>query len=206
LFLDELPEFKRSVLETMRQPLEEGRVTISRAAGTMTFPSQFMLVAAMNPTPDGKMPHESKSSPREIQNYLGRISGPLLDRIDLHIEVPQVKFREIAGEQNGESSAAIRDRVVNARKRQQSRFKEKPKITCNARMGTRELKQFCALDEATKELLKFAMADLNLSARAYDRVLKVARTIADLAGSENIASEHISEAIQYRSLDRQLWT
>lgn len=206
LFLDELPEFKRSVLETMRQPLEEGRVTISRAAGTMTFPSQFMLVAAMNPTPDGKMPHESKSSPREIQNYLGRVSGPLLDRIDLHIEVPQVKFREIAGEQNGESSAAIRDRVVNARTRQQLRFKDKPKITCNARMGTRELKQFCALDESTKELLKFAMADLNLSARAYDRVLKVARTIADLAGSENIASEHISEAIQYRSLDRQLWT
>ena len=206
LFLDELPEFKRSVLETMRQPLEEGRVTISRAAGTMTFPSQFMLVAAMNPTPDGKMPHESKSSPREIQNYLGRISGPLLDRIDLHIEVPQVKFREIAGEQNGESSAAIRDRVISARKRQQSRFKDKPKITCNARMGTRELKQFCALDEQTKELLKFAMADLNLSARAYDRVLKVARTIADLAGSENITSEHISEAIQYRSLDRQLWT
>lgn len=206
LFLDELPEFKRSVLETMRQPLEEGRVTISRAAGTMTFPSQFMLVAAMNPTPDGKMPHESKSSPREIQNYLGRVSGPLLDRIDLHIEVPQVKFREIAGEQNGESSAAIRDRVVNARKRQQSRFKDKPKITCNARMGTRELKQFCALDEPTKELLKFAMADLNLSARAYDRILKVARTIADLADAENIASEHISEAIQYRSLDRQLWT
>ena len=152
------------------------------------------------------MPHESKSSPREIQNYLGRVSGPLLDRIDLHIEVPQVKFREIAGEQNGESSAAIRDRVVSARNRQQARFKEKPKITCNARMGTRELKQFCALDEPTKELLKFAMADLNLSARAYDRILKVARTIADLAGAENIASEHISEAIQYRSLDRQLWT
>ena len=206
LFLDELPEFKRSVLETMRQPLEEGRVTISRAAGTMTFPSQFMLVAAMNPTPDGKMPHESKSSPREIQNYLGRVSGPLLDRIDLHIEVPQVKFREIAGEQNGESSAAIRERVINARRRQQMRFKEKPKITCNARMGTRELKQHCALDESTKELLKFAMADLNLSARAYDRILKVARTIADLADSENIASEHVSEAIQYRSLDRQLWT
>ncbi len=206
LFLDELPEFKRSVLETMRQPLEEGRVTISRAAGTMTFPSQFMLVAAMNPTPDGKMPHESKSSPREIQNYLGRVSGPLLDRIDLHIEVPQVKFREIAGEQNGESSAAIRERVIAARERQQARFKDKPKITCNARMGTRELKQFCDLSEQTKELLKFAMTDLNLSARAYDRILKVARTIADLAGAENIAGEHVSEAIQYRSLDRQLWT
>jgi len=206
LFLDELPEFKRSVLETMRQPLEEGRVTISRAAGTMTFPSQFMLVAAMNPTPDGKMPSESRSSPREIQNYLGRISGPLLDRIDLHIEVPPVKFREITDERSGEPSAQVRERVIAARRRQQARFKDKPRITCNARMGTRELKSCCALDAATMELLKFAMTDLNLSARAYDRILKVARTIADLAGSENIASEHISEAIQYRSLDRQLWT
>ena len=206
LFLDELPEFKRSVLETMRQPLEEGRVTISRAAGTMTFPSQFMLVAAMNPTPDGKMPAESRSSPREIQAYLGRISGPLLDRIDLHIEVPAVQFRDITSEQNGEASAQIRERVVVARKRQQERFKDKPKITCNARMGTRELKQYCALDEPTMELLKFAMSDLNLSARAYDRVLKVARTIADLAGSDRILSDHISEAIQFRSLDRQLWT
>jgi magnesium chelatase family protein len=206
LFLDELPEFKRGVLETMRQPLEEGRVTISRAAGTMTFPSEFMLVAAMNPTPDGKMPHESRSSPREIQKYLGRVSGPLLDRIDLHIEVPSVKFREISGEKTGEPSAQIRKRVVTARQRQQKRFAHKPKITCNARMGSRELKAFCAIDANTVELLKFAMADLNLSARAYDRILKVARTIADLAGSETIASDHISEAIQYRSLDRQLWT
>jgi magnesium chelatase family protein len=206
LFLDELPEFKRSVLETMRQPIEEGRVTISRAAGTMTFPAQFMLVAAMNPTPDGKMPGESRSSPREIQNYLGRISGPLLDRIDLHIEVPAVKFQEITSERTGEMSSEIRSRVVAARRRQIERFKSKPKITCNARMGSREIKQHCALDEATLELLKFAMSDLNLSARAYDRVLKVARTIADLAGADNIAAEHISEAIQYRSLDRQLWT
>jgi magnesium chelatase family protein len=206
LFLDELPEFKRSVLETLRQPLEEGRVTISRAAGTMTFPSQFMLVAAMNPTPDGKMPGESRSSPREIQNYLSRISGPLLDRIDLHIEVPPMKFREISSEQSGETSAQIRERVIAARQRQHARFRDKPKITCNARMGSRELKSSCALDEATLELLKFAMNDLNLSARAYDRILKVARTIADLAGAENIASEHISEAIQYRSLDRQIWT
>jgi magnesium chelatase family protein len=206
LFLDELPEFKRSVLETMRQPLEEGRVTISRAAGTMTFPSQFMLVAAMNPTPDGKMPGESRSSPREIQNYLGRISGPLLDRVDLHVEVPAVKFREITGERTGETSAQIRARVVAARQRQHMRFKDKPKITCNARMGSRELNTYCALTEPILEMLKFAMSDLNLSARAYDRVLKVARTIADLAGVENIASEHISEAIQYRSLDRQLWT
>src|SRR5438132_2253691 len=146
LFLDELPEFKRSVLETMRQPLEEGRVTISRAAGTMTFPSQFMLVAAMNPTPDGKVPGESHSSPREIQNYLGRISGPLLDRIDLHIEVPQVKFREISGDRTGESSEQIRERVMIARQRQQKRFSHKPKITCNARIGPKELKDYCALD------------------------------------------------------------
>jgi magnesium chelatase family protein len=206
LFLDELPEFKRSVLETMRQPLEEGRVTISRAAGTMTFPSQFMLVAAMNPTPDGKMPHESKSSPREIQNYLGRISGPLLDRIDLHIEVPQVKFREMSAAQTGETSAQIRERVIAARKRQHVRFKDKPKITCNARMGSRELKQFCSLDESTQDLLKNAMTEYNLSARAYDRILKVARTIADLAAVEQIHSDHVSEAIQFRSLDRQLWT
>ena len=205
LFLDELPEFKRSVLETMRQPLEDGVVTISRAAGTMTFPSQFMLVAAMNPTPDGKMPGESKSSPREIQNYLGRISGPLLDRIDMHIEVPQVKFREMSGAQPGETSAQIRERVIVARERQHARFAGKPKVTCNARMGSRELKQFCELDDATKDLLKFAMTDLNLSARAYDRILKVARTIADLAGAEKISSDHISEAIQFRSLDRQLW-
>ncbi len=165
-----------------------------------------MLVAAMNPTPDGKMPGESRSSPREIQNYLGRISGPLLDRIDLHVEVPQVQFQDISAERTGEDSATIRGRVVEARKRQQARFGKKPSINCNARMGPRELKTYCALDDATKELLKFAMADLNLSARAYDRVLKVARTIADLTGAEKISSDHISEAIQYRSLDRQLWT
>ena len=206
LFLDELPEFKRNVLETMRQPLEEGRVTISRAAGTMTFPSQFMLIAAMNPTPDGKMPHESKSSPREIQNYLGRVSGPLLDRIDLHVEVPQVKFREISADRTGETSGQIRERVVAARQRQQKRFAHKPKITCNARLGPKELKEFCALEESTRELLKNAMNDFHFSARAYDRILKVARTIADLAGSESISQEHVSEAIQYRSLDRQLWT
>jgi len=205
LFLDELPEFKRSVLETMRQPLEEGLVTISRAAGTMTFPSQFMLVAAMNPTPDGKMPGESRSSPREIQNYLGRISGPLLDRIDLHIEVPAVKFREMSEVRAGETSAQIRARVIAARQRQHERFAARPKTTCNARMGPRELKAHCGLDEATRELLKQAMTEYNLSARAYDRILKVARTIADLAGAESITSDHIGEAIQFRSLDRQLW-
>ena len=152
------------------------------------------------------MPGESRSSPREIQNYLGRVSGPLLDRIDLHIEVPPVKFREITIERTGEMSARIRERVVAARKRQQERFKDKPKITCNARMGSRELKGYCALTEATMELLKFAMSDLNLSARAYDRILKVARTIADLAGVDDISGDHVSEAIQFRSLDRQLWT
>ena len=205
LFLDELPEFKRSVLETMRQPLEEGHVTISRAAGTMTFPSAFMLVAAMNPTPDGKMPHESKCSPREIQNYLGRISGPLLDRIDLHVEVPAVKFNEMIAERTGESSSAIRERVIAARTRQHERFAGK-RVTCNARMGSKDLKAHCKLDEPTMDLLKMAMNDLNLSARAYDRILKVARTIADLAASESITTEHISEAIQYRTLDRQIWS
>ncbi len=205
LFLDELPEFKRSVLETMRQPLEDGHVTISRAAGTMTFPSQFMLVAAMNPTPDGKMPGESRCSPREIQSYLGRISGPLLDRIDLHVEVPPVKFREITAERTGEPSAQIRARVIAARRRQQERFRARARVTCNARMGTRELKAFCALDEPTLEMLKAAMADLSLTARAYDRILKVSRTIADLAGSERITAEHVAEAIQLRSLDRQIW-
>lgn len=205
LFLDELPEFKRNVLETLRQPLEEGQVTISRAAGSMTFPSQFMLVAAMNPTPDGKMPSESRSTPREIQNYLGRVSGPLLDRIDLHIEVPAVKFRDIASAQPAEPSSQIRQRVIKARVRQQKRFAGRPRISCNARMGSRELKTHCALDPATLDLLRVAMTDLGLSARAYDRILKVARTIADLAESEAIGSDHISEAIQYRSLDREIW-
>ena len=152
------------------------------------------------------MPHESRCSPREIQNYLGRISGPLLDRIDLHIEVPQVKFRDIAADGAGETSAQIRKRVVVARQRQQTRFRSRPAITCNARMGTRELKQFCALDESAKDLLKCAMGNLNLSARAYDRILKVARTIADLASSDEIVGDHVSEAIQFRTLDRQIWT
>ena len=205
LFLDELPEFKRSVLEMMRQPLEEGHVTLSRAAGTTTFPSQFMLVAAMNPTPDGKMPHESRNSPREIQRYLGRVSGPLLDRIDMHVEVPQVKFREMTGEGNGESSAAICQRVVAARRRQQERFRNRPQLTCNARMSSRDLKTHCQTDAATKTMLLAAMADLGLSARAHDRILKVARTIADLAGASAISSDHIAEAIQFRSLDRQIW-
>lgn len=206
LFLDELPEFKRSVLETLRQPLEEGKVTISRAAGTMTFPSEFMLVAAMNPTPDGKMPSDSRSSPREIQHYLGKISGPLLDRIDLHVEVPQVPFRDIAEAPVGESSEVIRQRVIAARERQRLRHQHGSRTLCNARMRSRELKRWCTLDKATLELLKFAMTDFNLSARAYDRILKVSRTLADLEGAEHIGMEHVSEAIQYRSLDRQIWS
>ncbi len=203
--MDELPEFRRSVLETLRQPLEEGRVTISRAAGTMTFPAQFMLVAAMNPTPDGKMPAESRSSPREIQNYLGRISGPLLDRIDLHVEVPAVKFTDLSRASPGESSAAVRSRVVAARERQQRRFAG-GRVTCNARMGPRDLKQAVRLEDATVILLGHAVNDLHLSARAHDRILKVARTIADLAGREQVGQDDVFEAVQFRSLDRQLWT
>ncbi len=155
--------------------------------------------------PDGKSIGESHSSPREIKNYLGRISGPLLDRIDLHIEVPQVKFREMSSAQIGESSAQIRERVIVARKIQTARFANKIKVTCNARMGSRELKTYCELDEPTRDLMKHAMTEYNLSARAYDRILKVARTIADLVPSEKITIDHISEAIQYRTLDRQVW-
>ena len=151
------------------------------------------------------MPSESKSSAREIQNYLGRISGPLRDRIDLHIEVPAVKFRDMSSVQASETSAQIRERVIAARQLQTQRFAAKPKVTCNARMGARELKTACELDEPTRDLLKHAMTEYNLSARAYDRILKVSRTIADLAGSEKITADHISEAIQFRSLDRQLW-
>ena len=151
------------------------------------------------------MPHESKSSPREIQAYLGRISGPLLDRIDLHVEVPPVKFTEMRDARPGETSAVVRQRVIAAREIQRLRFAHKPRITCNARMGSNEMKQFCALDASTAELLKHAMTDLNLSARAYDRVLRVARTIADLSGSQQILADHMGEAIQYRSLDRRLW-
>jgi magnesium chelatase family protein len=206
LFLDELPEFKRHVLETLRQPLEEGHVTISRAAGTMTFPASFMMVAAMNPTPDGKMPFESRCSPREIENYLNRVSGPLLDRIDIHVEVPQVKFQDISSKRTGELSATIRERVMSARQSQQKRFKGRPKITCNAWMGSKELKEFCALTPEILEMLKFAMQDQKLSARAYDRILKVSRTIADLDGKEKLTFDHVSEAVQFRSLDRQLWS
>lgn len=205
LFLDELPEFKRSVLETLRQPMEEGRVSISRAAGTFTFPAEFMLVAAMNPSPDGRMPAESRCSPREIQKYLGRVSGPLLDRIDLHVEVPAVKFHVLAEDRAVETSAVIRQRVMAARERQQARYRQRPAVRCNARMESRDLRRHAILDEGTRDLLRHAMQDLGLSARAYDRILKVSRTIADLGGAEKIGTEHVLEAIQMRSLDRQLW-
>ena len=205
LFLDELPEFKRTVLETLRQPMEEGRVTISRAAGTVTFPAQFMLIAAMNPTPDGKMPAESRSSPREIQAYLGRVSGPLLDRIDIHVEVPPVPFKDMAREAPAESSLAIRTRVVEARQIQLRRFAGVSAVTCNARMESRLIRRHCRLDDTARHQLENAMKDFGLSARAYDRILKVARTIADLEGAEGISGDHLFEAIQMRSLDRQIW-
>lgn len=200
LFLDELPEFKRSALETLRQPLEDGKVTISRAAGTMTFPADFMLIAAMNPCPCGHFGDVKKPcrcSSVQVQRYRARISGPLLDRIDLHVEVPAIDYRELASEEEAEPSAAIRARVEECRRRQLERAG-----LPNARLKPRQIKQLCRLDETGAGMLRLAMSELNLSARAYDRILKVARTIADLAGSERIQSEHLGEAIQYRTLDR----
>ncbi|MGI8820666.1 MAG: YifB family Mg chelatase-like AAA ATPase [Chthoniobacterales bacterium] len=208
LFLDELPEFKRSTLEVMRQPLEDGRVTISRAAGSFTFPSEFMLVAAMNPCPCGyfgDLKRECRCSPVQVQRYRQRISGPLLDRIDLHIEVPAVEYKDISSTRTAEGSAAIRERVVAARERQRARFKADAKTNSNSRMGPRQIKQHCHLSDDSQELIRIAMTELNLSARAYDRILKVSRTIADLAASDDITSEHVSEAIQYRTFDRTLW-
>src|SRR5436305_15207869 len=208
LFLDELPEFKRSALEVMRQPLEDGKVTVSRAAGSVTFPSEFMLVAAMNPCPCGyfgDLKRECRCGPSQVQRYRQRISGPLLDRIDLHIEVPSIEYRDMASQRSEEPSSAIRERVSAARNRQQARFANDSKTNCNARMGTKHLKQWCKLDSDSQELIRVAMTELNLSARAYDRILKVARTIADLASTEAVTAEHVSEAIQYRTFDRTLW-
>src|SRR3954463_14279453 len=208
LFLDELPEFKRSTLEVMRQPLEDGKVTVSRAAGSVTFPSEFMLVAAMNPCPCGyfgDLKRECRCGPLQVQRYRQRISGPLLDRIDLHIEVPAVEYREVASERAEEPSAAIRERIMRARQRQHERFGNEVKVNCNARMATRQLKQHCKLGQDSQDLIRVAMSELNLSARAYDRILKVSRTIADLDGKTDIAPEHFSEAIQYRTFDRTLW-
>jgi len=208
LFLDELPEFHRDVLEALREPLEESRVVISRASGTMVFPANFMLIAAMNPCPCGfygDPKRECRCSPAMIQRYRNKISGPLLDRIDLHVDVPAVKYKEMAGDSTGETSGAVRRRVEEARAVQRRRFAGRDGLSCNARMAPKDLKEHCVLGEESQELLKMAMTELNLSARAYDRILKVARTIADLDHAPNIQSEHISEAIQYRSLDRQMW-
>ncbi|MFK5982287.1 MAG: YifB family Mg chelatase-like AAA ATPase [Flavobacteriaceae bacterium] len=208
LFLDELPEFKRGVLEVMRQPLEDREVTISRAKFTVTYPSSFMLVASMNPSPSGYFNDPDSpvtSSPAEMQRYLGKISGPLLDRIDIHIEVTPVPFEKLSDERRGELSTIIRERVTKARKLQSNRFSENENIHYNAQMGVKQIRNFCKLEEASLQLLKTAMERLNLSARAYDRILKVARTIADLEASVNITGNHISEAIQYRSLDRDGW-
>ena len=208
LFLDELPEFKRTVLEVMRQPLEDREVTISRARFTVTYPSSFMLVASMNPSPSGFFNDPNSpmsSSPQEMQRYLGKISGPLLDRIDIHMEVTPVPFEKLSEERTGEPSKTIRARVTQARKKQTLRFSESEHTHYNAQMSVKQIRVFCALDKASKEMLKSAMERLNLSARAYDRILKVSRTIADLDNEEHIVPNHISEAIQYRSLDREGW-
>ncbi len=208
LFLDELPEFKRGVLEVMRQPLEDREVTISRAKFTVTYPSSFMLVASMNPSPGGYFNDPGApvtSSPFEMQRYLSKISGPLLDRIDIQIEVNPVPFEKLSEERRGESSVHIRERVTRARELQTKRFEGVAHIHYNAQMGPKQIREFCKLEDASKQHLKTAMERLNLSARAYDRILKVARSIADLQGSESIMGDHISEAIQYRSLDREGW-
>ena len=208
LFLDELPEFKRTVLEVMRQPLEDREVTISRARFTVTYPSSFMLVASMNPSPGGYFNDPDApvvSSPAEMQRYLSKVSGPLLDRIDIHIEVTPVPFDKLSDERRAESSVSIRERVNRARQLQTERFRESDHIHYNAQMSVKQIRKHCALDEPSKNLLKNAMERLNLSARAYDRILKVSRTIADLEAAETIQGHHISEAIQYRSLDRDGW-
>ncbi|MCP4714664.1 MAG: YifB family Mg chelatase-like AAA ATPase [Deltaproteobacteria bacterium] len=205
LFLDELPEFKKNALEVMRQPLEDGHVTISRALTTLTYPSQFMLVAALNPCPCGYLTdptHECTCSPLQIQRYMAKISGPLLDRIDIHIEVPPLSYQELSRKSPAEPSAAIQLRVNTARTLQQKRF-ARSKIHCNAQMTTRQIRAHCQVDADSHRLLERAIDKLGLSARAYTRILKVARTIADLAANEQITVEHISEAIQYRSLDKQ---
>jgi len=208
LFLDELPEFKRGVLEVMRQPLESGQITISRARFSVVYPASFMLIAAMNPCPCGFHNHPEKQCichPGMVQKYVGRISGPLMDRIDLHIEVTPVDFNALSGSPTAEKSATIRQRVIAARGIQSERFTRMQRVYCNAQMNTKMAREVCEIDDAGKALLKTAMARLSLSARAYDRILKVSRTIADLAGSSRITTEHLAEAIQLRSLDRADW-
>ena len=208
LFLDELPEFKKNVLEVLRQPLEDSKVTVSRSKLSLEFPANFMLAAAMNPCPCGYFTDPNKEctcAPPSIQRYMAKISGPLLDRIDIHIEVPSVKYKELSTVSSGESSENVRERVISARQVQIKRFEKIGYIFNNGDMGSKEVRKYCKLDSAGEELLKMAMTKLGLSARAYDRILKVSRTIADLEHSENILPQHVSEAIQYRSLDRELW-
>jgi len=208
LFLDELPEFNKNVLENLRQPLEDGKVTISRAAVSLSYPARFMLAVALNPCPCGYFTdkrHECTCKPEQIQKYMAKISGPLLDRIDIHVEVPALSYEELAQKHPGRDSHTMREEVNKARQRQHKRFLSDDKIFCNAHMESRHVKKHCDLDEGSQNLLRSAIEKLGLSARAYDRILKVSRTIADLADAEHIGSSHIAEAIQYRSLDRKLW-
>jgi magnesium chelatase family protein len=208
LFLDELPEFRRSVLEVMRQPMEERRVNISRARMSIDFPASFMLLASMNPCPCGFYNHPERACscpPGAVQKYLNRISGPLLDRIDLHVEVTPVEFNELSSSDPGESSSVIRERVIRARQKQYKRFSDQIGIYANAQMDSNLLKKICRIEKVGTLILKTAMEKLNLSARAYDRILKVSRTIADLDDQDEIRTEHLAEAIQYRSLDRESW-
>ncbi|MBD3309448.1 magnesium chelatase, partial [candidate division KSB3 bacterium] len=208
LFLDELPEFNRNALEVMRQPLEDAEVTISRATMSLTYPSRFMLVAAMNPCPCGFLGDQTRRctcTPTAIQRYMAKISGPLMDRIDIHIEVPAVHYRELSASHDGEHSQTIRERIQRARSIQDTRFAEMKHVFCNAHMSTKLIRKICQLSSESQSLLEMAMERLGFSARAYTRILKVSRTIADLAAAEDIRPEHVSEAIQYRSLDRELW-
>lgn len=208
LFLDELPEYKRNVLEVMRQPLEDRKITISRAKMSVEYPSSFMLVAAMNPCPCGHYndpTHPCTCPPGAVHRYLGRISGPLLDRIDIQVEITPVPFSELHSAEQSESSSAIRERVIKARQIQNQRFAAEKDVYCNAQMSSRLMRRYCQLDDASQNMIRFAIERLGLSARAYDRILKVARTIADLEGAENISPVHLSEAIGYRNLDRSDW-
>jgi magnesium chelatase family protein len=208
LFLDELPEFHKNVIEVLRQPLEDGFVTIGRAKVTLTYPARFMLAAAMNPCPCGYFTdpyHECKCTPLQIHHYRAKLSGPLLDRIDIHIEVPSLKYDELKSAQPSESSTAIRGRVNQARDRQLERYKERKKVYCNAHLEVRDIRHFCKIDDEAQSLLKIAIERFGLSARAYDKILKVSRTIADLENRTDIAVGHVAEAIQYRSLDKDVW-
>jgi magnesium chelatase family protein len=207
LFLDELPEFSRDVMETLRQPLEDGKVTISRVAGSLTYPSEFTLVAAMNPCPCGFYGHPNRKctcTSNAVNRYLGRISGPMLDRLDIHVEVPAVEYEELTGKRDGETSREIKLRVEKARAIQNERYKGTD-ITCNARLTSNLMQKYCKLDDSANKILKNAFESLGMSARSYDRILKIARTVADLDGKETISATHIAQAIQFRSLDRKYW-